>query len=153
MKTIDTLLKEHPFFWDMKPKYVDLIAGCGRNRVFKPDDWLAKEGDMADEFFVIREGRVAIETEFPGRGRVTLQTVDAGEIVGWSWVFPPYKWTFDLRARETAHVVALDGKCLRDKCDADKPMGYELMKRFSRIMAERLRAARLQMMDVYGNAS
>lgn len=152
MKTIDKLLKEHPFFSDMQAEYVDLIAGCGRNIVFKPDEWLAREGDMADEFYVIRAGRVAIEAEFPGRGWVTLQTVDAGEIVGWSWVFPPYKWTFDLRARETVHVVALDGKCLRTKCQADKAMGYELMQRFSRIMAERLRAARLQMMDIYGDA-
>ncbi len=150
MKTIDVLLKEHPFFWDMENTYVDLIAGCGRNQVYKPDDWLAREGDMADMFYVIREGRVAVETEIPGRGRVVLATIGAGEIVGWSWIFPPYLWTFDVRVRQTAHVVALDGKCLREKCEADKAMGYQLMKRFSRIMAERLKAARLQVMDIYG---
>lgn len=150
MKTIDILLKEHPFFWDMENTYVDLIAGCGRNLVYKADDWLAREGDTADKFYVIREGRVAVETEIPGRGRVVLATIGAGEIVGWSWIFPPYQWTFDVRVRQTAHVVALDGKCLREKCETDKAMGYQLMKRFSRIMAERLKAARLQVMDIYG---
>jgi hypothetical protein len=74
-----------------------------------------------------------------------------GEILGWSWLIPPYNWHFDARAVELTRAIALDGKCLRNKCEQDHDLGYELLKRFAHIMEQRLQATRLQLLDVYGN--
>ena len=126
--------------------------GCGRNVRFEANTYLAKEGEKADIFCLIRSGAVAVETHAPGRGVICLQTLHAGDVAGWSWIFPPYEWTFDLKATEQTLVVALDGKCLRQKCEQDARLGYMLMKKFAGILTARLRATRLQLLDVYGGA-
>jgi CRP/FNR family transcriptional regulator, cyclic AMP receptor protein len=150
METIDDLLSRHEFFKGLKPEYLTLIAGCGRNVHFDAGAYLLREGETADRFFAIRGGRVAVETHVPSRGPVTLQTVGEGEILGWSWLFPPYVYQFDARAREDVRATAFDGACLRTKCDADPALGYELMKRLARLVSTRLEAARRQLLDVYG---
>jgi CRP/FNR family transcriptional regulator, cyclic AMP receptor protein len=94
---------------------------------------------------------VTLETFVPGRGGLTVQTVDEGDVVGWSWLFPPYRWHFDARALDSVRAVAFDGACLRRKCDEDNSLGYELLGRFSPVMLERLQATRMQLLDVYGN--
>jgi CRP/FNR family transcriptional regulator, cyclic AMP receptor protein len=150
METIDDLLSRHPFFMGLKPEYLALIAGCGQNVHFDAGAYLLREGEAADRFFAIRGGTVAVETYVPSRGPVTLQTLGEGEILGWSWLFPPYVWQFDARARDSVRVTAFDGACLRGKCDADPALGYELMKRLTRLVSSRLEAARRQLLDVYG---
>ena len=150
MKTIDVLLAEHPFFEGMAPGYLEFIAGCGRNVQFEPGRYISREGQEANEFYAIREGTVAVEVFVPGRGSVTLQTLHKGEVVGWSWIFPPYKWAFDTRAVELTKAVMFDGACLRTKCENDPALGYDFMKRFARVVATRLDAARLHLVDVFG---
>ena len=151
-KGIKDLLAEHPFFQDLTPEYLELVAGCGRNARFEAGTYLGKEGEKADSFCLIRSGTVAVETHAPGRGVICLQTLHVGDVAGWSWIFPPYEWTFDLKATEQTLVVALDGKCLRQKCEQDTRLGYTLMKKFAGILTARLRATRLQLLDVYGSA-
>lgn len=153
METIDDLLSRHPFFSGLKPEYLALIAGCGQNVHFDAGAYLAREGETADRFFAIRGGSVAIETFVPSRGPITLQTLGDGEILGWSWLFPPYVSQFDARARKDVRATAFDGACLRAKCDADPALGYELMKRLARLVSARLEAARRQLLDVYGPGS
>jgi CRP-like cAMP-binding protein len=92
-----------------------------------------------------------VEIHVPDRGAVTLQTVSSGDILGWSWVFPPYRWNSDARATELTRAIALDGACLRRKCEETPSLGYELMKRFARVLDESLQASRLQLLDVYGH--
>ena len=150
METIDDLLAQHPFFEGLKPEYIALIAGCGQNVHFEPGAYLLLEGETADRFFAIRGGSVAIETYNPSRGAVALQTIGEGEILGWSWLFPPFVYQFDARARENVRATAFDGACLRAKCDADPALGYELMKRLARLVSGRLDATRRQLLDVYG---
>ena len=150
METIDDLLSRHPFFEGLKPEYLALIAGCGQNVHFDAGAYLLREGEAADRFFAIRGGSVAVETYVPSRGPVMLQTLGEGEILGWSWLFPPYVWQFDARAREEVRATAFDGACLRTKCDADPALGYDLMKRLARLISSRLEAARRQLLDVYG---
>jgi CRP-like cAMP-binding protein len=152
-KDIDALLAEHPFFNDMKPEYRGLIAGCAKNIRFEAGRLIAQTGDAADEFFAIRHGRVAIELHSPSRGPLILQTVDEGEILGWSWLFPPYRWTFDARAIDEVRAIAFDGECLRGKCDRDPVMGYDFMKRFAQTFMQRLQSARVQLLDLYGTDS
>ncbi len=150
MRTIEQLVAELPTFAGLEPAYLELIAGCGSNRVFEAGERLAREGDPADSFFAIRHGRVALELAAPGRGELMIATLGEGAVVGWSWLFPPYRWSFDARALEQTRTVAFDGACLRDKCEADKSLGYELMRRFAAVMLDRLQATRLQLLDLYG---
>ena len=151
MDTIDDLLARHPFFEGLKPEYLALIAGCGQNVHFAAGAYLLREGEAADTFYAIRGGRVAVETYVPTRGAVTLETLGEGEILGWSWLFPPYKWQFDARALGDVRATAFDAVCLRTKCDADPTLGYELMKRLARPISSRLASARRQLLDVYGS--
>jgi CRP-like cAMP-binding protein len=153
MDAIDDLLSRHPFFHGLPPEYLTLIAGCAENVHFDTGAYLAREGETANRFFAIRHGRVAVETYVPSRGPVTLQTIGEGEILGWSWLFPPYVWQFDARAREGVRATAFDGACLRAKCDADPVLGYDLMKRLARLVTNRLEATRRQLLDVYGPAA
>ena len=149
MKEIHDLLAEHPFFEDMKREHLEHIAGCGSNLHFDAGEFIFREGGEADRFYVIRHGKVALETHVPERGPLVTQTLDEGEVLGWSWVFPPYRWLHDARAAELTRVTVLDGKCLRTKCDEDPVLGYEVVKRFARIAIERLQATRLQLLDIY----
>jgi CRP-like cAMP-binding protein len=118
--------------------------------VVRAGNYIAHEGDSADYLYLIRRGKVAIEAQGPGHGTIVLETLGEGEVLGWSWLFPPHRWTFDFHAIEDTRMVAMDAKCLRGKAEADPALGYRLMKSFSRVMTERLRAARMQILDVYG---
>lgn len=150
MKTIDVLLANHPFFQGLPQKDLSFIAGCASNVHFEPGQYLFREGAPADHFFAIRKGRVAIEIFDPNHGPVLLQTVSEGEMVGWSWLFPPYRWQFDARALDSVRATTFDAVCLRQKCENDPRLGYELMKRLARIVSQRLEATRLQLLDIYG---
>lgn len=152
-KQIPEILKEHPFFKDLNEDYIRLIADCGRNQIIAPGNLILEEGKPADHFYLIRQGKVAVEIHVPHRGAVQLQTLQAGDILGWSWLFPPYKWSLDASAIDTVHAIAMNAKCLREKCDKDTVLGYTLMKTFSQIMAERLQSTLLQLLDVYDNPS
>jgi CRP-like cAMP-binding protein len=121
--------------------------------VFRAGEFVFREGDNADSFYFIRQGKLVIETYVPQKGPIAIQTREAGEVAGWSWMVPPYKWRFDARAVELTRAIALDGKCLRDKFEKDHDLGYELMKRFSVLIAQRLEATRLQLLDIYGSAA
>lgn len=149
-RTIDQVVAEMPAFAGLDPADLELIAGCAVNRVFEAGDYLAQEGDPADSFYLIRHGRVALEVVSPTKGGLMIATLGEGAIVGWSWLFPPYRWTFDARALELTRTIHFDGACLRGKCDADPRLGYQLMQRFAAMMLDRLQATRLQLLDVYG---
>lgn len=150
MKQIGELLAEHPFFAGLPQPDLDLIAGCATNVHFAAGDTLFQEGGAADHFFVLRTGRVATQFRTPGQEPITVQTLGEGEVVGWSWLFPPHLWRHDARAVELTRAIAFDGACLRRKCDEDPRLGYELMQRFAQVIIERLENTRLQLLDLYG---
>lgn len=152
-RTICDLLAEHPFFSDLPDTDLDLIAGCGRNVHFTTGQTIFEEGGDADVFFVIRQGRVALSVHSPQTGGVTIATVSDGDVLGWSWLFPPYRWHFDAHARTETRAVALDGACLRGKCEDDASLGYRLMRRFVQLTQQRLQETRLQLLDLYGRES
>ena len=150
MENLERILTEHPFLKGMDSDQIKLLTGCASNAVFKAGEYIFREGEDADSFYFIRSGKVVIETFASHKGAVLIHTRDAGEILGWSWLVPPYKWHFDARAIELTRAIALDGKCLRGKCEKDHDLGYEIMRRFNLIIAERLEATRMQLMDIYG---
>jgi CRP-like cAMP-binding protein len=152
MQTLDELIAASPVFAGMEQRHLELIAGCGRNVQFDADAYLLREGERADTFFLIRRGTVALEVHGPGRGALVIETLDPGDAVGWSWLFEPYRWQLDARTLESCHLIALDGACLRGKCEDDHELGYQLMRRFASDMVDRLQATRIQLLDVYGDA-
>jgi CRP-like cAMP-binding protein len=87
----------------------------------------------------------------PTRGAVVIETLEAGEVVGWSWLFAPYRWHFDARALSLVRATSFDGACLRGKAESDPKLGYELMSRFAQVMIRRLQWTRLRLLDVYGD--
>jgi CRP-like cAMP-binding protein len=150
MESLERLLAEHPFFQGLDPSHLRLLVSCAGNVRFNAGQFLFRQQEEANFFYLIRDGKVAVEIHAPERGAIVLQTIDPGEIVGWSWLVPPYRWRFDARAAELTRALALDGKCLRDKCERDHDLGYELLQRFTSVIAQRLEAARLQLMNLYG---
>lgn len=152
MQTLDQLIAQSPVFAGLEPRHLELIAGCARNQHTNAGAFLLREGAPADIFFMIRRGSVALEVDAPGRGSLLIETLGDGEVVGLSWLFPPYRWQMDARAVEPCSLVAFDGACLRGKCDQDHELGYQLMRRFAANVIERLQATRLQLLDVYGRA-
>lgn len=151
METLERVLSAHPFFRDLERGHLALLVGCAANVRFAAGELLFRAGGEANQFYVLREGKVALEISAPGRTPIIVQTFREGEVVGLAWLIPPYHWHFDARAVEPTRAIALDGKCMRAKCEADHDLGYELLKRFAQIIEERLEATRLQLLDVYGN--
>jgi CRP-like cAMP-binding protein len=152
MRGLEELITDSPVFTGLAAEQLQLIAGCGRNEHVEAGTPLFREGEPADRFFLIRTGAVALEIASPAGGALVIETLHAGDVVGWSWLFPPYRWHFDGRATAPTSLIAFDGACLRGKCDADHELGYELMGRFAASLVERLQATRLQLLDVYGHA-
>lgn len=150
MEEFEKILSDHPFFRGMNERLIKLLVGCATESSYKAGDYIYKEGDDANQFLLIQRGIVAIEIFVPNRGSITIQTIGDGDILGWSWLFPPYTRRFDARAIEHTTAIELDGVCLRGKVQNDFELGYELLSRFSRIVVERLQATRLQLLDLYG---
>ena len=151
VKRLEEILADVPFLTGLGPSELELLAGCARNVHFDDGDVLFREGEPADTFYVLRQGSVALEIHAPTRGGMTIETIDAGDVIGWSWLFPPYRWHFDARALSGVRATAFDGECLRGKCETDPALGYDLMKRFAQVLIERLQWTRLRLLDVYGD--
>lgn len=152
VKTLDALLEEHAFFSDFDADALKLIAGCSSNVKFSPGEQIFREGQKADRFYMLRFGRVAVEVFAPGRGPVTIQTLQEGDVLGWSWLLPPYRWRHDAKALELTRAFSFEGTCLRRKCEDDPRFGYQLMRHFAGVISERLHNAQVQLMDLYGEA-
>ena len=148
---LDGYVRQHPFFAGLGEDDITLLAGCARNVIFKAGTYLFHTGDPADEFYLIRHGRVALEISAPGRNPVTILTLGEGEVVGVSWLLPPYRWNYDARAVELVRAIGMDAKCLRTKCDSDHDLGYQMMLRFVPLLIKRLQATRMQILDIYGS--
>ena len=153
MEKVEKILGEHPFLEDLDPKWLKPIAECASHVSYEAGQMIYREEDDADQFLLILKGRVAIEIFVPGRGPLTIQTVGPGDVLGWSWLFPPHKRRFDAKVIEPTGGVALDGRCLREMAEEDHDLGYELLKRFAQVAVERLQAASRQLLDIYGKHS
>ena len=148
METLERVIAEHPFFAGLDGGFTNLMVSCASNVRFKAGTYILKEGDPANTFYLVREGKVAVEIFAPHKP-IIVATIGVGEILGWSWLLEPYQWKFNARAVNDVRAIALDGKCLRNKCDENHDLGYEILKRFARIIEQRLDATRLQVLDLY----
>jgi len=150
LEGLDRIVREHRFFAGLDEEYCRLVCGCAKNVRFEAGQYLFHEGEAADWLYLIRHGRVGLAMTVPGRGAIIFQTIGVGEVIGISWLVPPYRRTYDAKAVELTRAIAIDAACLRRKCEEDHDLGYEMMKRFVPVLVERLQATRLQMLDVYG---
>ncbi|MFZ0134077.1 MAG: cyclic nucleotide-binding domain-containing protein [Desulfobacterales bacterium] len=149
MSSINEILAGHRFFRSVDPAFLRMLKECAAMVDFKTGEIIFRQGLAAKRFYVIDRGCVALEVHTPGMGTVVIETLGPGEIFGSSWLFPPYRYEWDARAVQDARAVAFNAECLRDICEADHDLGYDLMKRFAGIMRNRLQMARLQCLDIY----
>jgi CRP/FNR family transcriptional regulator, cyclic AMP receptor protein len=148
--TVAESVAAHPLFAGLSAEEAAKVAACARNEVYGPGRLLLAEGDDADTLYLIDTGTVSIEIHAPHRGPIPVETVGPGGTVGWSWLFPPFRWQFDARAVDTVGVVAIDGSCLRAMADADDAFGHQLVVRVAAVLLERLQATRIRLLDLYG---
>lgn len=153
IESFERILGGHPFFEGLEPAHLATLVGCASNVTFDAGRLIFRTGEPADRFFIVRQGTVAVEIHAPGRGPVIIETVTGGEVLGWSWLFAPYKWHFDARATTFVRALALDGTCLRGKCEHDAALGHRMMQRFASVMVARLEATQLRLLDLYRSGS
>jgi CRP/FNR family transcriptional regulator, cyclic AMP receptor protein len=149
VENLGRVISEHPFCTGLEPSYIDLPIACASNVRFERGHRLFRGGGEANQFYLIRQGKVSLEIHSPQTPSLSLETVESGEVLGWSWLVPPYRWRFDARAVEPVSAIAVNGKCLRLKCEKDSHLGYELLKRTVEIMGQRLDTARFRLVDLY----
>lgn len=150
MEKCEIALIRHPFFKNLKPEFAEFVCHCAKNVEFAKSRYIFREGDKADWFYIIQKGSVQLEIHAPNKGTIPVQTIHKNEVLGWSWLFAPYKWQFDAKALENIRAIALDAKALRKFCDENHEFGYQLMRRVSQVFGERLQATRIQLLDLYG---
>jgi CRP/FNR family cyclic AMP-dependent transcriptional regulator len=150
VKTLDAVIAESPVFAGLTQEQLEFIAGCAQNVHFDAGEKIAKRGDAADAFYLIRIGEVALDVDVPNKPPVRIDTVEPGQVLGWSWLIPPYQWNYDVTATDLVRAVSFDGACIRDKCASDTELGFALLMRFSQVIVGRLQATRLRLLDIYG---
>jgi CRP/FNR family transcriptional regulator, cyclic AMP receptor protein len=148
--TLAEELAVHRFFEPFPEELRRRLAECANNVVFDAGATLCTEGTPAKSFFAIRAGRVNVGVHVPSKGLVTLETLQTGDIMGWSWVLPPYRWHFDAVAVEPVRAVELHSDCLLPYLEENPAAGYRLITEVAKIMEERLESARLRLLDLFG---
>ena len=145
-------IEAHPLFKGLAPQYLALLAEVAMFKEFGEDEVIFREGDPANRFYLILEGEVAVESPTQEGAPVVLQTIGANDVLGWSWLFPPYYWHFDARATKATKAIFFYGTWLRENCERDHDFGYEMMKRMSAIVIQRMQAARRQLAQLQARA-
>jgi CRP-like cAMP-binding protein len=149
---IEAQVATHPFLTGMSASHIGLLADCAMLSQFTAGQVIFHKGETANRFYLIERGRVALESSTLGEV-VRIDEVGAGDLLGWSWIFPPYVWHFDARAIEPTTAIFLYGTILREYCENDPALGYELFKRMSEVMMRRLQAARVRLSEAMKNTS
>src|SRR3972149_4892550 len=137
LRTLHNLVPCSNRYYRRSPCNLNIIVGCASNVSFDAEQYILREGEEATNFYIIHQGKVALEIFTSDRGPITIQTIGEGDVLGWSWLIPPYHWHYDARAIEPTSAIALDAKCLRAKCEEDHDLGYELLKRFAHVISQK----------------
>jgi len=142
-------LREHALVQDLDDNHVNALIDCATDERFREGEYLWRQGDSAEAFYLIRDGEVSLGITVPNEGSIHIETVAQGEVLGWSWMFPPYRWHFDARATKTVRAFALDACRLRERCQMDTQLHYELLIRLMPVIGDRLDATRRKLVDLY----
>ena len=147
MKTIHESIMKYAFFDGMRPEHLAVLAEEAKADRFKAGEFLFREGEPANQFYLIESGKILLEAHEPAKGTTSVQTLSAGDVLGWSWLFPPFVWHFQARAVEPSSVIVLNGAHLLISVERDHDFGYELMKRVAQVVIRRLQATRKQLLE------
>jgi CRP/FNR family cyclic AMP-dependent transcriptional regulator len=143
---LEAQVAAHPFLIGISAPHIRLLADVAMRCQFTAGQVIFRKGETANRFYLIERGKVELESS-SGDEVVKIDEVGAGDLLGWSWIFPPYVWHFDARASEPTTAIFLYGTILREYCEADPTLGYELFKRMSEVMMRRLQAARVKLSE------
>ena len=147
--TMRTRVALHPFFAGLDMKILSLLTDCAVSAKFKPGEIILREGETANRFYLVESGKVELEAKTPDGTSVVIDTIGAGELLGWSWLFPSHRWRFTARATEATRAIFFHGEILRQYCERDRSLGYELFKRMAPTMVKRMQKARETMIGVH----
>jgi CRP/FNR family transcriptional regulator, cyclic AMP receptor protein len=148
VKTVQSVIAEHPFLRGLKPAHLAVLAENSMRMHYETGALIFREGDPANRFYLIERGKVSLESSRREEPVVPIQTIGPGDVLGWSWLYPPYYWHFDARAVEPTTAIFFYGTRLREQCEEDHDLGYELMKRMTQVVIQRLQATRKQLLAV-----
>jgi len=149
--TVAARISAHPFFAALTDEQRAALAGDAAAVMFTAGERLFDEGGSADRFWLIEDGRVALDMRVPGRGDQIVETLASGAVLGWSWLHPPYRWHFGAVARLVTAAIEFDARSVRRRCDADPAFGYAALRLFTPVITERLQATRLRLLDLYAS--
>ncbi len=139
-------LAAHPFLHGMPPGQLDALAETASEVSFPARHRLFEDGGHAGHFWLIRSGQVALDLQVPGQGPIVIETLGIGELLGWSWLFPPYLWAFGAVSVRPVQAFEFDASAVRARCASDPVLGYELTRRVARVLAHRLQATRVRLL-------
>jgi CRP-like cAMP-binding protein len=151
-KTHEEILASHPFTNGLAPAHLDLLRACSSDRIFGTGDFLCREGEGASAFYLLWKGRVALEVHVVRHAGLRIETVHPGDVLGWSWMMPPYRWRLDARALEPVRAVVIDAAALRRHSENDHELGYQILKRLAQVIGHRLHRTRAQLLETYGRS-
>ncbi len=143
------VMAEHAFCQGLADDHIDRLVDIARPRAYQEGEVVFQEGEDAGGFYLVTRGRVAFDLEIPGRGFTTVETIGPGDVMGWSWLIPPHRWSFSARALELTRTIVLDATKLRALCGEHHDLGYEVMFRLLRVVSQRLNGTRIQLLDLY----
>lgn len=135
---LERSVAEHPFTKGMSPAHLRILTECAMFTQFQSGQIIFHKGEIANRFYLIQRGRVSIETPANEQGIITVQTVGPGDVLGWSWLFAPYYWHFNACSLEQTEAIFFYGTRLREGCEQDRDFGYQLMRRVTAILIQRL---------------
>ena len=137
-----------PFLFGMSDHHVEVIAECACHREFVGGEVIFRQGETANRFYLIEQGVVQLEAALKsGESRIVAGTIESGGVLGWSWLFEPYQWQFTARALTETTAIFFYGTVLREHCEMDPSLGFELFKRMSAEMVRRLQSARSRLLE------
>ena len=148
-QSIEDYLSTHAFFSGLDENFMQFVSNSATEKQVRKGDILFRQGERADKFFLLRQGQISIQVPALVGPALEIQHLGEDQILGWSWLIPPYRWHFLARAVEDSDLLEFDGSAILAHCEEDPKFGYDLFKHFAALMSERLEVARQKMMDQY----
>ncbi|OIO38300.1 MAG: hypothetical protein AUJ71_03350 [Candidatus Omnitrophica bacterium CG1_02_49_16] len=148
MVDLEKIVTSHRFLGGLNQQHLDKIVGCSVMADFNAGKYIFRQGDKAENFYLLTKGRVTVGLDSPEKETLLVETLNVGDVLGWSWLVPPFKWRFNAVAASATHAIVVNGEQLRSLCEEDHELGFQITKRFLNVIATRLEMANEQFLDM-----
>ena len=149
MENLEKIVATHHFLEGLNKDFIEQILDCATTAEFSAGKAIFRQGEAAESCYLLVKGRVAVGLDSPEKGSLLVETLNAGDVLGWSWLVPPYKWRFNAVATAATHAIAINGGKLRALCEKNHELGFEVMKRFLSVIAQRIEMANMEILDLH----